>query len=243
MPWATLLPLTVLLPFMLSGAVRFESGVSFETSLAMPGALTVIAAGWVWTYGLPRVEEGHSRLAALATLATALLLIGFTFELWWSPLFGGLPNTFEGVDVGNHLLIYQRFTKPGEHRQYAGFVSMYALMHWFRFLFASHEPAARSYYQALRFAHYAFLLTLPVAIALVVYPVLARIRGTIQLLIASVASLPLQLAALGALLFPVVQYYQAEGFYSQIAGLYPLVLGFLSYGLIEHAGTRFVLCC
>jgi hypothetical protein len=243
MPWATLLPLTLLLPFMLSGAVRFESGTSFETSLALPAALTVMIAGWVWTYGLPELERAHNRVAAPATLAAALLLIAFTFELWWTPLFGGMPNTFEGVDIGNHLLLYQRFAKPNEHRQYVGFVSMYALMHWYRVLLASHAPSARSFYDALRFTHYAFLLVLPLSLALVVYPVVARARTTIQALIAAVASLPLQLASLGLLLFPVVQYYQAEGFYSQIAGIYPLVFGFLSYGLIEHAGTRFVLCC
>jgi hypothetical protein len=243
MPWATLLPLTLLLPFMMSGAVRYESGASFETSLAMPAALCVMAAGWVWTYGLPQIEQAASRVAAYATLASALLLVGFTFELWWTPLFGGLPNTFEGVDIGNHLLIYQRFVKPGEHQQYAGFVTMYALMHWYRVLLAGGELPARSYYEALRFAHYAFLLALPVTLALVVYPVLASVRGAIRALIAAVACLPLQLAALGFLLFPVVSYYQAEGFFSQVAGLYPLLFGFLSYGLIEHAGTRFVLCC
>lgn len=243
MPWATLLPLTSLLPALLSGAVRYESGLGFAPSLAIPAALFVMAAGWVWTYGLPELELARSRVAALATFASALVLIGFTFELWWTPLFGGLPNTFEGVDIGNHLLIYQRFVKPTEHRQYAGFVGLYALMHWYRVALAGSEPAARSYYQALRFAHYACLLAVPTALALVVYPVLARVRGVIATSIAAVASLPLQLAALGCLLFPVLQYYQAEGFYSQIAGLYPLLCGFLSYGLIEHAGTRFVLCC
>jgi hypothetical protein len=243
MPWAPLLPLMVLLPFMLSGAVRFEYGSSLASSLALPAVLCLMVAGWVWTFGLPAIERAQSQVAAPATLASALLLVAFMFELWWTPLFGGLPNTFEGVDLGNHLLIFQRFVKPNEHRQYAGFVSMYAVMYWYRALFAGNNPPLRSYYYALRFAHYAFLLALPVALSLVVYPVLAQVRGTIRALIASVASLPLQLVAFGLLLFPVVQYYQAEGFYAQIAGFYPLLFGFLSYGLIEHAGTRFVLCC
>ncbi len=243
MPWATFLPPLILLPFMMSGAVRYEYGVGFETALAMPGALAVMLLGWVWTYGLPSTELAQSRVVVVATFVSALILVMFTFELWWTPLFGGLPNTFEGVDIGNHLLIYQRFVKPDEHRQYAGFVSMYALMHWYRVFFASKDALPNSYYDALRFVHYAFLLAVPLALPLVLYPVLARVRGVIRASIASVLCLPLLLAALGFLIFPVVQYYQAEGFFSQIAGLYPLVLGFLSYGLIEHAGTRFILCC
>jgi hypothetical protein len=243
MPWAVLLPLTSLLPFMLSGAVRYELGTSFEVSLALPGALFVIVAGALYTYGLPALEQAHNRWASPAVAVFALLAIAITFELWWTPLFGGLPNTFEGVDLGNHLLLYQRFIRPGRHRQYMGFVSMYALMHWYRALFAAKQSEAQSYYYALRFTHYAFLLSVPVALALMVYPSLARIRGTTQLLISAVLSLPVQLAALGFLLFPVLQYYQAEGFYSQIAGLYPLLFCFLSYGFIENAGARFVLCC
>jgi hypothetical protein len=242
-PWATLLPLLSLLPFMLSGAVRYAYGSSFVVALALPSALSVIAAGLVYVYGLPRIEQAHSRVAALATFGLTLLAVGLTFELWWTPLFAGLPNTFEGVDIGNHLLIYQRFVRPGGHRQYAGFVTLYALMHWYRVLFDSQPAPGPSYWYALRFAHYACLLVLPVSIALVVYPVLARVRGAIQTSVVAVFCMPVVLGALGLLCFPVVQYYQAEGFYSQIIGLYPLLFGWLCYGLIEHAGARFLLCC
>jgi hypothetical protein len=243
MPWATLLPLLSLLPLMLSGAVRYTFGSSFVVSLAIPSAALVILAGMVYLYGLPRIEPARSRVVAPAVFSVAVLGAAFSYELWWTPLFGGLPNTFEGVDIGNHLLIYQKFVQPGGHRQYAGFVSMYSVMHWYRVLFASAMSVGPSYWHALRFAHYAFLLVLPVASALVVYPVLARIRDGIQACIAALLCLPLQLSALGFLLFPVVAYYQAEGFYSQIAGLYPLVFGWLCFGLIEHAGARFAICC
>jgi len=243
MPWATLLPLLGLLPLMLSGAVRYTYGSSFVVSIALPSAVFVILAGLVYVYGLPRIEQARSRVVAPAVFAVFVLAIAFSYELWWTPLFNGLPNTFDGVDVGNHLLIYQKFVQPGEHRQYVGFVTMYAVMHWYRLLLAEKMAAEPSYWHALRFTHYAFMLVLPLAIALVVYPVLARIRSGIQASIAALLSVPLQLAALGFLLFPVVQYYQAEGFYSQIAGLYPLVFGWLCYGLIEHAGLRFQICC
>jgi hypothetical protein len=243
MPWAPLLPLLTLLPFMLSGAVRYTYGSSMVVSLALPSGVFVVLAGLVYVYGLPRIEQAETAAAVPAVALSAMLLIALCYELWWTPLFAGLPNTFEGVDVGNHLLFFQRFLKPGEHRQYAGFVSMYGLMEWYRRLLGSELSTGPSLWHALRFTHYAFLLSVPVALALVVYPALARVRNGIEATIAAVFSLPLQCAALGCLLFPALQYYQAEGFYSQIAGLYPLLFGWLCYGLIEHAGTRFVLCC
>ncbi|HEY6878535.1 MAG TPA: hypothetical protein VI299_10980 [Polyangiales bacterium] len=243
MPWATLLPLLALLPPVLSAAIRYSFGTSFEVALAYASAPFVILAGVVYVHGLPRCERAANPALGPLMFALTAVAVVFTFELWWTPLFEGLPNTFEGVDIGNHLLLYQRFIRPGQHEQYEGFVGMYGLMHWYRELLASTEPAPRSYYQALRFAHYAFLLSLPVALSLMLYPVLARLRSTVALLIALVLSLPVPLAALAFLLFPALQYFQAEGFYSQIAGLYPLLFGYLCYGLIENAALRFLLCC
>ena len=52
-------------------------------------------------------------------LVGALIAIAHTFRLWWTPVFAGLPNTLQGVDVGNHLLLYQRFTIY-DWREYQG---------------------------------------------------------------------------------------------------------------------------
>ena len=237
-PWATVLPLVVLLPFLLSGAVRFSLGWSLERSLLACGTALALA---MLGFGLPRLPAS-GRVATLGTFAVALTLVACTYRLWWTPVLHGLPNTSVGVDVGNHIITYQRFI-GAHHRQYEGFVGLYALMYWYERLSASHgvSPTASMYY-ALRFAHYAAVLSIPVALALVVHPSLASLKGRAEQFAALLLTLPVQVCVLAVLVFPPVQYYQAAGFYAQIAGLFPLLFGWLLFGLCEDAGERLVVC-
>ena len=237
-PWATVLPLLVLLPFLLSGAVRFSLGWSLERSLLVCATALGLA---VLGFGLPRLPVSGG-VATLGTLAVAVILVACTYRLWWTPVLGGLPNTSVGVDAGNHIIVYQRFL-GAQHRQYQGFVGMYALMYWYEKLIASRSVSSTvSMYHALRFAHYAAVLSIPVALALVVYPSLASLKGRAQQFAALLLTLPVQGCVLAVLVFPPVQYYQAEGFYSQIAGLLPLLFGWLMFGLCEDAGERLFVC-
>jgi len=241
-PWATLLPLLVILPFSLSGAVRYTLGLGLGASLALVLVLCALAGAAVHRYGLPDTSRARSWHAALAALLVTLGLTAVTFRLWWTPLYRGLPNTAAGIDIGSHLAIFHNFSSV-DPKQYEGFVGLYALMYWYGKLFATTGSASATVFYGLRFAHYAYLLALPVALSLVLYPVLATISNTRRLWTVALLSLPAQLAVLVVALFLPLEYYAAEGFYSQIAGLYPLVFGWLFYGLVEHAGSRFVLCC
>jgi hypothetical protein len=241
-PWATLLPLLVFLPFLFSGALRFTFGIGLGMALVLlliVGALGVAAAR---RFGVPHEEPAESAHAGIATMASTLVLIAVSYRLWWTPGFGGLPNTIYGTDIGTHLSIYHRFL-GADYKQYEGFIGLYALMYWYAQIFGPADSAPKAIYDGLRFAHYACLLALPVALALVLHPVLARLRDARKLWAVTLLCLPAQLAVLVCALFVPIEYYAAEGFYSQIAGIYPLLLGWLFYGLIEQASSRFVLAC
>lgn len=241
MPWATLLPLWLPLPFLLSGAVRFLVGWSLGAGLGLCALAALLAVVLAARHGLPRLTESSERVAAYGALVCSIVLVAWTFRLWWSPLYAGLPNTLRGVDIGNHALIYQRFTGE-EHAIYEGFVGLYALVHWYRGTLGAALSKTSSIYYGLRFAHYVCLLTVPVALALIAYPSVATLRTRRRQAAAWGLILPFQLAVLSCLIFPVLGYYQAEGFYSQIVGLYPLLLGWLCFGLVEEPRARFLLC-
>lgn len=241
-PWPTLLPLLLPLPFLLSGAVRFTLGTSLGVGLlicCLAAAAALLAARKL---GLPRLTSSSTNWGGLATFVATGVLVACTFRLWWNTPFQGLPNTHWGVDVGNHAKLFLRFVF-GSHKQYEGFVGMYALMHWWRqlLLLRGLTPSAGVYY-ALRFAHYVFLLSIPLALSLVVHASVARLRTLRQHATTLLLSLPVQLGVLAVVIFPVTQYYQAEGFYSQIAGLYPCLMMWVFYGLVEDVRARFILC-
>jgi hypothetical protein len=241
MPWATLLPSLVLLPFLLSGAVRFQTGASLGVGLTACLLAAGAAAYAARRFGLPRLTESSARWAGPVTLVVTVVLVAWMYRLWWTPLFAGMPNTMVGVDLGNHLKLYLHFLHRS-HKQYEGFVGLYALAHWWKqVLSLGGRTDTSALYYGIRFAHYAALLALPVALASVAYASIARIKGLVRGIVTLALTLPFQLGVLAVVVFPVVQYYQAEGFYSQVVGLYPMLLAWLFYGLVEDVRARFVL--
>jgi len=241
-PWATLLPLLIILPFSFSGALRYTLGISLVTSLVLLLILIALAIAAVRRFGLPPEEHAESPHAGIATLVVTLVLVAFAYRLWWTPNFGGLPNTVWGTDIGSHVTLYHRFLSP-DYKQYEGFIGLYALQYWYAQIFGPAHSETKAIYDGLRFAHYAYLLALPAGLALVLYPVLAKIRDAWRLWTVALLCLPAQLAVLTFALFAPIEYYAAEGFYSQIAGIYAVVMSWLFYGLIEQVGTRFVVAC
>jgi len=240
MPWAALLPLLLLLPFLLSGAVRFQTGASLGIGLFVCSIVAAMAGFAAYRLGLPRLTESNGRWAGPATLASAVVLVICMYRLWWTPNFMGMPNTMVGVDLGNHVKIYLQFLQRS-HKQYEGFVGLYSLAHWWRQVLSLRGYTSTSaIYFGFRFAHYACVMAIPLALALVAYPSIARLNSITRGIAALVLTLPFQLGVLAILIFPVVEYYQAEGFYSQIVGLLPMLLGWLFYGLLEDARARFI---
>ncbi len=240
MPWAALLLASLPLPFLLSGAVRFLTGWTLGTSLLLCVA-TMGLALCMYVWRAPAWNESPTRVPVIAALAMMAMTIAWFFRLWWTPVFRGLPNTIWGVDVGNHALLYLRFTE-GDHQQYEGFVGLYALIHWYRQTFGAWLSKTNAIYFGIRFAHYVCMLAVPVALGLVPYPALAQLRTTRQQLVASALIIPFAMSVLTFLIFPPAGYYQAEGFYSQIVGVYPLMLGWLCFGLLENPALRFLVC-
>jgi len=240
-PWLTLAPLLVLLPFCMSGAVRFTLGWGFAASLVATVGIAAVGTTFALRQRLLMIAQARSAQAGAATLALASLLVAVTYRLWWTPLFDGLPNSAHGVDLGSHVLIYQGFlTDP---KQYEGFVGMYALMRWYVLMLRGDASLPTAIWHGLRFTHYAFLLSVPVAIAAASFPALASLPTRKKVWSAALLALPLQLATFVGVLYPPLQIYGADAYYSQIAGLYPLLFGWLSFGLLEGALARFVVAC
>lgn len=240
-PWLTFAPLLALLPFVMSGAVRYTFGWQLAPSLALTLGVALIATGLAVRYRLLTIAPAQSVDAGVATLLLAALWVAVTFRLWWTPRFDGLPNSPHGVDIGSHVLIYHNFLV--DPKPYEGFIGLYTLMHWYVQLLRGGTPMPEAVWYGLRFAHYACLLSVPVAIALASYPTLASFTSRWRLWLTFVLCLPLQFAMFAGVLFPPLQIYGADGYYSQIAGLYPLVLGWIAFGLLERALARFVVVC
>jgi len=240
--WLLLLPPLLLLPVFLSGAVRFVTGLSLEASLAACVVLAAATAVALARAGLPKLGGDADRWLAFWCMAGAVLLGAWGGRLWWTPLFDGLPNTWVGVDAGNHAIIYKRFVAT-EPRSYEGFVGLYALMHAYQSFFGHGLTESARIYCGLRFAHYAALISLPVALVGTSYAAILQLEGARMRRSLFGLGLLLQVVALTFVIFPVAQYLQAEGFYSQVVGLYPLLMGFVFYGLLEDPRARLVSSC
>jgi hypothetical protein len=243
-PWLLLALPVAFLPLQLSGAVRNVTGASMGVGLTV----SLIALGALLMVGISK-DRGISSLfgspSPIAVLGSALqaVLLGICFyRLAYNPDFGGLPNSYVGVDFGNHLLVYQSFVRDSP-QTYLGFIAFHSLVYWYHQVIGHTLPPPQAMYTSVRCAIYTFYYVIPLALAISVYPTVARtsesVRRTVFVLL---LSLPLQLCALWFLAFPIVHYLQADGFLAQIASFFPLLIGWITVGLCERAGVRLALC-
>lgn len=227
-----LLLLVPLVPPFLSGILRAGLAEPLVTrsplidlplsaGLAVGGLVAAIGAGWVlatWRWRPP----GPWALAGTVVLLVmgALLIWRCLYNQW----FEGLV-TVGGGDAGPHLLIRDLFL--GSPRVPKGAVTFYAVTHW-----AEHTFGLDAF-GSFRLAFY-----LTIAVVLLVIAAAAAQAGA-KVGLRPWALFWLLFAAMSQIvLFPLLHYLQADGFYSQLFALIPLFVSWAAYGLADHWVAR-----
>ncbi len=232
LPHLLLLLLAPLVPPFLSGALRAALAdeliwktpavdVPLPVGLVVGGLVTLVGLGWV----LARAHVRSPKPCALIGIA-ALLLIG-TVLVWrclYNGLFDGLVSV-GGGDAGSHLV--NRLNFLASPRAPKGSATFYAVTYW------AERAFALDAFGSFRLGFYVIVAAVLVALAASV-AVAGRDAGLrpwafLLLLFGLVTQ---------TILFPLLHYMQAEGFYNQLFALVPLFVCWATYGLGESPSVR-----
>jgi hypothetical protein len=204
----------VLLPLPLSGIVRTLTSLSLERAalVALPAALA-IAICW----SRPRAYRGSGALFC-AMLAMSLLLAGRTLMI---AAFAHLPS-IGGFDAPNHVRLARGFA-AGDPHIYGGMNALYALVYWVGRI--GHVDS----FVCFALAFYAVVVTVACFVASAAAGCVDRPSGVVD----GAATL----AAFGAaawipatrIVLPLLHHFESYGFFTQVFGLTPLLLGLYAY--------------
>jgi|GEM_PF-1880655 len=222
------LALVPVLALLLSGVLRAALRLGITASL---GLAVVLLAGGVVLAALAgglQVRRGWHILPALLVLAGLMVA---TFQALHTPAFDGFMS-MGGGDAGNHVALRRAFVEnaPDIYQQ---FVSFYAFTHWLEVFFGLNA------FESFRAGFYAipFLLTLCMLAALLAMSHRQEEAGVPGTRVAPWLLLAGLLAAT-SILFPVLHYHQAEGFYAHLFGLVPTLLGWGLFGFFSSRLLR-----
>jgi hypothetical protein len=218
-----------LLAVPLSAGVRNLTGLPVAESLVVAVSLALVLC--LGTLPLQRRGEPRSPQLWVAGCAFAAVAFGFAFSELYNPFFAGLP-AMTGGDGGNHLRNQAAFVAFGT--RYTGMDALYATAHWLEILFRLDAFAS---YRAAFYAVVAATVLFLTASGFALVPSSARpdarlAWGTFALMVA-VAYLPAR-----GFLLPLLHYYQADGYFSQLFGLIPLFLTILLYAASRSRLSR-----
>lgn len=216
-------------PLFWSGPIRAVFRLSLPVALfaaLLPCAALLLA---LWPAlrqpdSTPRRERWLHRLA----LGVAAL---FAFALLYNHWFGGLLVIVDG-DSGTHVSLRDQFASSSP-REYAGFVSFYALTWWLERL----VPNAFVSFATFYYVAVVLYAMVPLCAAATTWQQVAAPRRRTAL----VATTLLWCALLYLVALPLFHYHQAEGFFVHVFGITPLLGIWLVDGLIRPPRVR-LLC-
>jgi hypothetical protein len=219
------LALTLIVPA-LTGVVRVITGLpvglAASTSLA---TVLVLFACWALKVKIPKGDKFSLGCMLLVTLSASVFFICTMYH----PFFSGLPSV-GGGDAGNHVEWGRQFLQ-NEPKQYHGFVSFYALTYWLELVgFDSSFEVYRA----------AFYLTgiLSVVLMCLMTHVATTQDSKKELVFRTALVLCVGFFTAQRIVFPVLHYLQAEGFYPQLAATPMLLLLLLGYSIPSSAIVR-----
>lgn len=214
-----LVPVLALLPAVVGGVVRTTTGLSLGPALALGALVTALAAWW----GRSAFGRSSSTWWTLGAAALAAVAAVYALEV---RAFEGLPSV-GGGDAGNHVGNARWFDAHAP-RAYLQFVGFYALVGLVRRLTGSGSLEAFRICWDLLLACLAWLAF---TIAWVAAP---PGRPVVRAGVAFGVSL----AVAGVTWIPLVGYEQADGFYSQLAGLTVVTVALACVSMPESRAWR-----
>ncbi len=211
---------------MLSGIVRASSEVSIEFALFI--ALLITYAGIFFIQGFNlRFQHYHGQVM-LPVLGMGL---AYFFYCMYSPLFDGLVSS-GGGDAADHVFYLYKFSES-DPKIYNGFITFHALAYWLKLILDFTD------FEAFRFAFYLFGAAFFALLGFILSEGLGkRPPGTTVLSLLAVTAI--FVVPLNKLLFPILSYLQADGFYPQLYGILILMSGLLLFALATTPGQKFV---
>ncbi len=223
-----LLSITFALAF--SGVIRTVSFFSLPLSLLLALPISLLCATIVGTSITKILRENALQFFLLVSVGVSYFL--YTM---YHPSFYGLVSS-GGGDVADHIYYSYKFTNP-DPAIYHGFIIFHTLLYWIKYV-----PTISSDFEALRALYYLFgFLYLSTITLLVLKGSAASKRLSRRTLLYLAAIVITYTLIFDRLLFPILSYLQAEGFYPQLFGILPLLLGAVLYGLEDVQWKRLTL--
>jgi hypothetical protein len=201
--------LVLVLPPLLAAPLRVVCRLPIWAAMTL-GLLSALAAAWSSEL-VPRGDKRLRRIKA-AALATVALV-----SCWclYSRALGGLPAWISS-DSGNHAATLR--LSSGDPTVYGGFASMYIAWRTVEWLTRLNTFWA---FAILFYAEVALLAVVPLAIA---FASLRRFEGRPAWIAGAGAATLTALVGMTLVALPLVHYFQAEGFWSQLFSIVPLLV-------------------
>ncbi|WP_338873166.1 hypothetical protein [Myxococcus stipitatus] len=218
------LALVPVLALLLSGAIRAALRLDITWALGLAAALlagTVAFAGW---NGALRVRSWPRVLPALLVLGAVMAAV---FRALYTPAFDGLVSV-GGGDAGNHVALRDSFIQATPHI-YEQFISFHTFTYWLEAFFGLDA------FESFRAAFYAIPLLLTLCMLVGVLTITEdqgpERHAAPWLLLGGIL-------AMSPMLFAILHYNQADGFYAHVFGLVPLLMGWACFGFFSSRLLR-----
>jgi glycosyltransferase involved in cell wall biosynthesis len=224
--YACAIPIALSAAAFLSGPLRALSGMSLTLAFVLLTSLLLFPAKKLLLSALRK-----ERIFSTSNLLGLILTFLFVYFLYSPPL-GGLVST-GGGDAADHLYYRLKFVES-DASMYHGFVSFFSFTYWLEFLFGL------TAYQSFQAAFYFFACCLFFLLGQIAQKTLSKEKGSTprSALYFTGLFLLTMYIPFDKILFPMISYLQADGFYPQLFGLLPLALAACFYSLSEVSLTR-----
>lgn len=222
-----LIPSFLLLVPFLAGTLRTVSGCSLTLALALGAASALFLFVFSFALAGQNSEEHLPALPVVLFSSAGFLLF---LRLFYHPYLYGMVSV-GGGDAGNHVQFLHEFVSRSPHA-YNSFVNFYSCVQTLKWLLGLDD------FEAFRLIFYSEALILIVIIFSALVSAAEekntwRSQFTLLLLFSVLLAYP----ALHVI-FPIMHYLQADGFYPQLFGLIPLFGMWLVYGVVTAPTVR-----
>lgn len=208
--WAMKTALALLLAFIFSGPVRATLSTNMVTSywVAFTGTILLM---WSWR---PQIKLPSKNFWLCFCLPFTLLTV---FAIWklYNPHLYGFP-TVGGGDAGNHVKFENAFS-AFDPKVYKGFVSLYSLVFWLKTLFKLDD------FEAYRLVFYSLILFLNTFVVGAFYSISKDVLNFKSKTLVTAVFVGASLVVFNTIVLPLLHYFQADGFFSQLFGLVPIL--------------------
>jgi hypothetical protein len=222
-----------LLPFMLAGIIRYQTGLKIGVGLAVavPVVMVLGALWWAHPRGPGAPPDGDTRLFRTAGALIGVGLVVWAFSLLYSPHLGPLA-LYYGSDGGTHIASRRIFAEA-EPKVYSGFVTLYAATHLLDRMFSLAPPGA------LSLAFYSAVATVVVVPVIVMVALLQGERANrVPRLMGLAAFSVAWCGCVKAFALPLLSNMQVDGFYAHFFGFLPFALAWAADVLVRPVLLR-----